>query len=397
MKISELQARRAEMIEEARAILDKPEGGEEAIREYDAKIKEADELHGRITRLERQAELDAELERRQRATAAEPRESKEGFRSLGEWFVTSITNPDDPRLQEVRQANQSMGVGEQGGFLVPDEFSTDLLTVSPDEAIIRPRARVLPGQGDAQLSIPAIQYSGNSMYGGVEVNWIGEGDLKPQTDMQFKQVTLEPNEVAAHIRVTDKLLRNAPAMEQIINTQLREALIAAEEDTFLNGVAANQPSGIIPAAATIDVNRAVADQVAYDDLVDMFSVFRGRRGVWVINRGVLPQLMSMTDAGNNLVWQPNARDGNPGTIFGYPVLFSDHSPDLGDTGDLLLIDPSYYLIRDGIGVSIAASGHVGFTNNLTYIKAFKTVDGAPWLTGPLPTNPDSSPFIALEA
>jgi HK97 family phage major capsid protein len=80
-----------------------------------------------------------------------------------------------------------------------------------------------------------------------------------------------------------------------------------------------------------------------------------------------------------------------------PVLFSDDSPALGADGDVVLADLSNYLIGDGGGVAIAASSEFMFTSNMTVIKAWKLVDGSPWLTGPLPTSIPTSPFVQLDA
>lgn len=61
----------------------------------------------------------------------------------------------------------------------------------------------------------------------------------------------------------------------------------------------------------------------------------------------------------------------------------------------MLADLSYYLIGDGDGISIAVSPHVKFLENMTVIKAWKTVDGTPWLNAPLPTTVPTSPFVQL--
>ena len=67
---------------------------------------------------------------------------------------------------------------------------------------------------------------------------------------RFREIRLEPNEVAAHVVVTDKLLRNSAAAGALVSSLLRKAIIAAEEDAFLSGNGAGQPLGIIghPAA-----------------------------------------------------------------------------------------------------------------------------------------------------
>lgn len=368
-------------------------------------VEKRDKMMADVKRMEAEIAAEEELQRIEAQKAkrqTDPEKDKAEWRSLGEFVQAVALNPNDKRLRgrEVEDRQQSQSVGAEGGFLVPDVFSPQLLTVTPDEAIVRPRARVFTGGtsvGFGELHIPALQYSGNNMYAGAQVQWIDEAGDKPETDIQFKRITLHPFEVAAHVQVTDRLMKSASMVEGIVGTQLRGALIDAEEDAFLNGAGGAQPTGIINHAATIQIARNGAGAVVYQDLADMLAVFRGRRGVWITGRDVLPQLMVLQDANNNYVWQPSARDGNPGTIFGMPVLFSDHSPALGDPGDVVLADLSYYLIGDGQGISIAASPHFMFTNNVTVIKAWKTVDGSPWLTGPLPTSVPTSPFVQLDS
>jgi HK97 family phage major capsid protein len=125
----------------------------------------------------------------------------------------------------------------------------------------------------------------------------------------------------------------------------------------------------------------------------------GGQLAWIGSQTVLPQLMRMVDAGNNLVWQPNAREGAPGTLLGIPFLLNDQSPILGAEGDLILVDLNYYLIKDGSGISISMSEHPLFTQNRTIIKAFWNVDGQPWLSTPLLARDGVStvsPFVVLD-
>jgi HK97 family phage major capsid protein len=121
---------------------------------------------------------------------------------------------------------------------------------------------------------------------------------------------------------------------------------------------------------------------------------------WIASPTILPQLMTMVGPGVGapLVWQPNAREGAPGTMLGLPVLLNQRSPVLGARGDLALVDLDYYLVKDGSGISVAASEHPLFTQNQTIIKAFWNVDGQPWLTTPLLLEDGvttASPFVVL--
>jgi len=344
-----------------------------------------------------------------KADPAKEPEQQEQFRDFGEFLQTVKYNPHDQALRAKEMSDKTqkrfmnMGFGANGGFIVPEQFSNQIKMVDDQAAIFRPRAQVIPAGDppDAAITIPALDQGGaNGVYAGVQVTWIAEGAQKPETEPAFREIKLEPNEVAAHVVVTDKLLRNSAAAGALVSSLLRKAIIAAEEDAFLSGNGAGQPLGIIGHPAAIQVARAGANQIAYTDVVNMFARAKfGGRLAWIGSQTCLPQLMTMVDAGQNLVWQPNAREGAPGTLLGIPFLLNDQSPILGAEGDLILVDLNYYLIKDGSGISISMSEHPLFTQNRTIIKAFWNVDGQPWLSTPLLARDGVStvsPFVVLD-
>jgi HK97 family phage major capsid protein len=109
----------------------------------------------------------------------------------------------------------------------------------------------------------------------------------------------------------------------------------------------------------------------------------------------------MVDAGSSLIWQPNAREAVPQSIFGIPLTYNQRSPILGSKGDLVLADLSYYLIKDGSGPIVSASQETYYTTNRTLFKIVWNVDGQPWLKKPIPLEKSAtsliSPFVALNA
>ena len=323
---------------------------------------------------------------------------------IAEFMRTVLTNPHDKRLQEFRQ--QAMGVGVLGGFMVPTQWSAEIRQLSPQDAIVRPRATVIPpGEPpDAAITFPALDQTGaRGVYSGVTVQWIGEGHAKPETDYRLLEVTLSPNEVAAYIPLTDKLLRNSPAASVLATTLLRRAIIAAEDVAFLTGNGAGQPLGIINHPAAINVPRTGFPSVVpgdnYVDLITMYSqIMKDGPLVWIYTPTLLPELMTMTDVNGNLIWTTSAREGEPNRLMGIPAIENERSPVLGQPGDLLLCNLQHYLIKDGSGIFVAASEHVRFLQNQTVIKAFFNVDGQPWLTAPLTLEDgvtQRSPFVQL--
>lgn len=340
--------------------------------------------------------------------AAAPAAARE-FESLGEFMVTVARNPSDQRLAAMfheRRADQRMDDGPSGGFAVPTQFVGEMLRVEQQEAMFRPRARVIPAGSppDAAVTMPALDQDstpdGSSVRGGVKVNWIGEGAAKPDTGAKLRQITLEPKEVAATLEVTDKLLRNWQAAGPVLQQLMREAVIAAEEDAFLNGNGVAKPLGIINAAATISVARG-ASGITYRNLTEMVSklLMRGGAPMWTASQAELTVLMEIKDDEGNFIWQPNAREGIPGTLLGYPLMWNEFSPGKDQKGSLALANLSHYLIKDGSGPFVAASEHVKFTENKTVFKVFWNVDGQPWLTKPFKQEKgfQVSPFVILGA
>lgn len=423
MSITELRQRIAARIAEARALLDgaNPETGmtDEQEATYTEKIGQVETDQRQLERLERQHALEEDLARRSNpgANPPAPTPGPSEWRNLGHFVQAVALNPRHERLQphwrdvairdgqlpaELRDMLSTSG--PTGGFLIPTIFSDKILLVEPQDAIFRPRATVIPAGElpDAPIDFPTLDQTtglaAGNMYGGVTMSWIAEGAPVPKVEAAFRSVELKPWDVAGHIVVSNKLLRNATALGAFLEQVLRRAIIAEEDYQFLRGNGVGKPRGIIGHGSAITVNRNTATDIKRVDVFSMYAkaLFGGPQ-VWIGSQGTLPKLMEMTDAANQLIWQPNAREGAPGTLLGMPFLINHRSPVLGAQGDLVLADLSYYLVKDGVGIVISASEHFHFTNQKTVILAFRAVDGQPWLSTPLKqeNTEQVSPFVVL--
>lgn len=419
-----LRASRVELVAQMQALIDASETANrdmtaEEETQFNALRDQKANLDKRIARLEEMgastAALDAVVPAAARGAgiirAGGPEASKE-FESVGEFLSAVRFRPNDQRLNFVENAaanedgsvrsEMRMDDGAAGGFMVPTEFRNTLLQVSPQDAIIRPRAQVLePGNApDAAVTLTALDQNGSApgnMFGGVEVKWIGEGGKKPETDVRLREITLTPHEVAGVITITDKLLRNWRGSSSFLETQLRGAVRQSEDFAFLRGDGIKKPLGLLNSTALYRVPRVQANRVTYDDVVEMVARGYGN-GIFVYSRSMLPSLMKMTDPEGHYIWVGSAREGEPATLAGRPAIMSDRNPMLGQLGDLWYGDLSMYLIKDGSGPFVATSEHVLFQENKTMIKIFWNVDGSPWLTKPLTLENGYvvSPFVALD-
>lgn len=419
---------RAQKIQRQSAIIEKAraEGGrdltEEEAQEFDALDAEIQEADGQIEAKKKQAERESSVAARMKsleqpdnkpfrpsavAGTGVQQDKKEdfGFNSIGE-FVNAVRFGDSKgRLDAIRN-DLSMGISESGGYAVPEQFREELLQLTAEQAIVRSRANVIPAGSppDSKISIPAFEQGAKGAYGGVTVQWIGEGEEKPKTDAKLDVVTLEPYEVAAHMQVTDKLLRNWSAANGFIRNLLSQAMVSAEDAAFISGDGVEKPTGFIGAVGRLVQNRETANQISYIDVVGMLSKLLPASlgdALFIASQSAMPQLMTLKDpSGNYIFIQGDATKGIPSTLLGVPIRFTGKTKPLGQVGDLVLVDLSYYLIKDGAGPFIAASEHVLFTQNQTIVKCFWNVDGKPWVKSPL-TLEDGvtkvSPYIVLGA
>jgi len=337
-------------------------------------------------------------------------EARTEFESVGEFMAAVAYNPNDQRLANLyqeRAADQSMGSGPRGGFAVPTQFLDRMLHVSPQEAIIRPRAEVLPAGSppDAAVTMPALDQTKGAApantYGGVTVGWVGEGGAKPKTDVALREITLQPKEVAGHIAITDKLLRNWQSAGAMLERQLRGAIISSEEHAFFNGNGVGKPLGFAASGAAYKVTRNTAGSIITEDIDAMAEriLMRGGSPIWMASQSVKSKLRQLKDEEGNRIWQSSLKEGDPDLLDGKPVFWHERSPLLGTEGDLVLADLSYYLIKDGSGPFVAM-GHINddFTNNKSRMKIFWNVDGQPWLTAPFKQEKgfEVSPFVVLK-
>jgi len=424
------RASEAEQVERAqRAIAEMERVGAglpaERLRELAAIAQDTPQMREQLTALTagleaqttRAATLEQEvlaLRRLPTAAVTPDVEQTHGFRDLGEFLQATMLRRIDPRLRSIfpavavpeGQRDLATLPGAAGGFLIPPQFAAMLEAITPQEAIVRPRATVIPAgdMPDASITMPVMNQSGaNGVFAGMTGAWIGEQQVKPETQPILAQLTLNPHEVAALVDVSDRLLRNnGAAVSALVQTGFRDVILAMEDVAFISGNGIGRPLGFLGHASDVNVVRAGGGAVVYADVVNMFwRMLRLGTGrpVWLVHPSVLPQLQLMASPLGQLIWQPSAREGQPNSLMGYPVVINERQPVLGAVGDLMFVNLRYYLIKEGTPLSIKDDmGINDFRHNTTCIKAFRSVDGQPWLATALLLEDGvttTSPFVIL--
>ena len=298
------------------------------------------------------------------------------------------------------------GLGASGGFLVPVPYLAELFYKQWERSIVRPRARIIP-MSTRQIQMPSLDQTitpvnqKSAFFAGINVQWIEEGESKPELELKFKLVTLTVHEMAGYLPVTNNLIEDsAISIDGLLRMMLPAAMADAEDWWFFNGNGAGVPQGVISAPCTIQVARAGATAIAWADIKAMVHKFQpGANGVWVAHICCKEEIMELADAAGNALWLANIVSGMPERLMGYPIIWTEKVPNLGTKGDIGLYDFGYYLIGDRRGPTLDVSTEYLFRYNQTAFRISERVDGQPWLSADVDLRPTGavsiSPFVVL--
>lgn len=411
--LAKLKASRASKIEAMQALLNSASAENreltaEETTQYDTLMAEQNSLKAQIERAEVQANLNKEMTDHTSKPAhvvaatnfedAELVDDKGEFESLGEFLQAVKAGGTDPRLNFV--SSQTAGTGSEGGFLIPQKFGAMIMGFAPESGIVRPRATVIPAgdNPDAEILFPALDQSGTKgVYSGVVTTWLAENATIDETSFSVRQIKMAPKAVAGYIAFSNKLLRNTAAASTLGTRLLSEAINKAEDDAFISGDGVGKPMGFLNHASAKAINRTTASTVTYADLAAMVQNHKGDMKEWVISQTLYSNILTMEDGAGRLIFT-NGVGGLAPTMLGFPVRWSERTPTKGVKGDIMLLDLSYYYVKDGSGLLLSASEHVKFLTDQTVFKVTKSVDGQSSMNSTLKLeNAETvSPFVILD-
>jgi HK97 family phage major capsid protein len=338
-------------------------------------------------------------------------DSSEFFHAISPGVMLNNDAAGQARLSRVRNAFSS-NTPADGGFLIPETLRSELLRVSLETAIVRPRARVIPME-TLRVPFPAIDSTSNvsSVYGGIVGYWTEEGAALTASQAAFNRVVLDAKKLTAYTEVPSELISDSLlSFQAFIDEIFPEALGFYEDIAFLKGSGVGEPLGMLntsnPATISIsaETNQPTATLV-WENALKMYArMLPGsiNRAVWIVSPDVFVELATMAlnvGTGGSAVWLTQGTQGPTMTLLGRPVIMSEKTPGiLGTRGDINFVDPSMYLIGDRMAMSAKSSTEYKFGNDLVAYRIIERVDGRPWLQSAItPQNsaPTMSAFIQL--
>lgn len=420
-KVLEMKAKREDARLKAMAVLNKAEAedrfltGEEQ-KEIDGCESEIRSWDESISRAEKLLAIEPEDRSATEKPEVKPTPSKgeeKRFATFGEQLLAAYRaaapgGKVDERLTTRAASGLNESTPSDGGFLVQQDFVTELLKRTYETGILASRAKKIPISTNANgMKINAVDEdsrANGSRWGGVQTYWEGEADELTGSKPKFRQLELSLKKLTGLCYATDELLQDAAALEAVIRQAFAEEFGFKIDDAILDGSGEGEPLGILNSGAIVKVEKEKdqTDTITVENLIKMWNRLWARsRGnaVWYINQELEPYLYTLK-LGDKPVYIPagGLSEKPYGTLFGRPVIPLEQCNAAGEVGDIILADIGQYLLIDKGGIKSASSIHVRFLYDENVFRFIYRVDGKPIWNKPLSPYKGSasvSPFVTL--
>ena len=417
-KVLEMKAKREDARLKAMAVLNKAEAEDRFLTDeeqkeidgYESEIRSWDES---ISRAEKMLAIEPEDRSAMEKPEVKPTPSKgeeKRFATFGEQLLAAYRaaapgGKVDERLTTRAASGLNESTPSDGGFLVQQDFVTELLKRTYETGILASRAKKIPISTNANgMKINAVDEdsrANGSRWGGVQTYWEGEADELTGSKPKFRQLELSLKKLTGLCYATDELLQDAAALEAVIRQAFAEEFGFKIDDAILDGSGEGEPLGILNSGAIVKVEKEKdqTDIITVENLIKMWNRLWARsraNAVWYINQELEPYLYTLK-LGDKPVYIPagGLSEKPYGTLFGRPVIPLEQCNAAGEVGDIILADIGQYLLIDKGGVKAASSIHVRFLYDESVFRFIYRVDGKPIWNKPLSPYKGSASVFAF--
>jgi HK97 family phage major capsid protein len=447
-KIRELRQKRAKAIADARAILDTAEKEERELtdeeqQQYDKFFGEAEQLRGRIERMERQLEAESDLEQpagqepvhtRQQPVSletlnamigqAQQNGSAAGLDARAATLLDAqVINPILHRYFEIAEQDQEAAQrqlraqrtfarflprwiagdfrtglsGEEwralqadldvsGGFLrPPEQFMNNLIKFIDDMVFIRQWATTFTVTNAESMGVPTLETDP------ADADWTSElATGSEDTTMSFGKRELHPHPLAKRIKISRKLIRAVPNSDMLVRDRLGYKFAITYEKACLTGNGAGQPLGVFTASSSgISTSRDVSTgntdtELRFDGLIEAKYSLKAAywpMARWLFHRDAVKQIAKLKDGEGQYLWRESVRVGEPDRVLGLPSFMSEYAPNTFTTGLYagILGDFSNYWIADALTLEFQLLNELYAETNQVGLIGRLESDGQPVL------------------
>ncbi|HUT86229.1 MAG TPA: phage major capsid protein, partial [Elusimicrobiales bacterium] len=204
-----------------------------------------------------------------------------------------------PSLYDIKASTLAEGTSSVGGYLVPTEFTGEVVRLMRDISTIMEISNVIP-MSSWKRQIP-------KQISNVSVGWVDESGVKPETNPTFGQIEQVAKVMAAVIKCSDELIRDSAInLTKFLSELVAEAMaLEIERIALVGDVTGNSDpfNGIFKTSGVNVVSMAGAS-VTFDDIAEIIFSLNdtyAKDGVIVLSRTGLKILIKLKDSQNNYI------------------------------------------------------------------------------------------------
>lgn len=415
MKSKELRAKRAKLIEDARALISSDAPSAEDTTRFDAMMSEADGLKAQIDRIERADTLAAETNEALRNAAdrsgADPDEIRDAAvieeGAFNAWmrrgpnglndqqrqvYMRSFEAPQDNggntpagwRLNGFRNALGTLP-DTAGGVTIPQGFYAQLIDAQKAYGGMLDVAFILDTTTGNALPIPTDNDTSNA--GAL----LSENTTVGQQDVTFGSVTMNAHTYSSKmVLVSNQLLQDtAFNLDAFLSGKLGTRIARIVNTHCTTGDGASKPTGIITAATLgftagnasggVSTTTGSTTTFTYDDLIELeHSVDPAyRKGAqFMMSDFALKLIKKLKDGIGRPLWMPGLAVKEPDTINSYPyVINQDMATPAASAKPVVFGDLKNYFMRRVAGVQVLRLTERFADSNQVAFLAFQRWDG----------------------
>lgn len=390
-KIAELKAHKAGLVTQADAAADANEL--DKLTQLNVQISE---VNNQIAAVEQLREASGAVAEPDNTGTPQPQDSKKGtpFASLGEQLravMLAAKGTPDNRLAAV---NEAQGVntqtGADGAFAIQEDFAGVILETAATTGDILSRVDSYTS-GAASNAVRFMTCDetdvSESVYGGVQAYWASEAASVAASKPKFYETKIDLEKLMAFIYITDEALEDMPFMSGLLNNAMATAANRLLEGAVVDGDGVGKPLGILhaPSLVTVDKESSQTETLTFKNIARMYGRILPRcksGAVWVMHPDLAEELPFLTlpvgTGGVPVYLPPTGATGTPyATLYGKPIIETDHMAAVGKKGDIGLFDlKQYMLLRKGT-VKQDMSIHVEFLTAQNCFRLQLRAGGAP--------------------
>ncbi|HIV96625.1 MAG TPA: phage major capsid protein [Candidatus Agathobaculum stercoravium] len=413
-KIAELKASKAELVAKADAAADA--GKLDELTQLNVKISE---VNNQIKAVEDLRTASGEQAQPENNGDAKPQDDKKScpFNSLGEQMravMLAAKGTPDNRLSVVNEAQGiNTGSGADGAFAIQEDFAGVILETAANTGDILSRVDSYTSGASSNsvrfMSCDETDVS-ESVYGGVQAFWASEAATVNASKPKFYETKIDLDKLMAFIYITDEAMEDMPFMSGLMNNAMALAANRLLEGSVVDGDGVGKPLGILNAPNLVSVPKEASqtDKLTFKNIARMYGRILPRcktNAVWLMHPDLAEELpflnLPIGTGGVPVYLPPTGAAATPyATLYGKPIIETDHMAAIGQKGDIGLFDlKEYMLLRKGT-VKQDMSIHVEFLTAQNCFRLQLRAGGAPKGKSAVKLKHSSvlrSPFVVLEA